>query len=163
MMRFAIINTSTSSVISKSIESAKERVSIRRNVQCPLTEAPCSDPECSVTHCRGREQASETEFRWRAERERVEWERAQERREGATRILRELAAEQGRPMPRGKRRESYITQIPRWNDLLSGSTATSGTFRRRVLGERLPIHSLVLPATGPLAAWSSVPLWLHSN
>src|SRR4051794_38502145 len=84
---------------------------MRRNFQCLLTEAPCADPGCTVSRCLERERDQEAEFQRRAERERVAWEHAQNRREAAIRLLQELAAEQRKPRPRGETREGYVDQI----------------------------------------------------
>src|SRR3954453_20271016 len=92
-----------------------------RSIHCPLNEAPCFDPECSVTHCRDQEREKAADFKRKAERTRGEWEHAKDRQEAARRALRELVAERNAereaagealiPMPRGRKREDLIARM----------------------------------------------------
>jgi hypothetical protein len=88
-----------------------------RTIQCSITEAPCSDPKCSITRCRGREQQRDAYLREEAYRARRAREDANDRREAALRALREFVAEQSAergvhiPMPRGQRTEDLIAKI----------------------------------------------------
>ena len=82
-----------------------------RSIPCPFAEAACFDPECSVARCRAQEREKDAEFIRKTEQARLEIQRAKDREEAAVRALRELAAEQRKPMPSGENRAHHIAKL----------------------------------------------------
>jgi hypothetical protein len=90
-------------------------------VQCPANDAPCFDPNCTVTLCLAQIRNQEEALNRRAQKMRADWVLAKDRREAAWRGLRELAEEQnaereaaGEPLihlPRGGEREELIDRM----------------------------------------------------
>lgn len=62
-----------------------------RNFLCPLTDAACSHPDCTILRCRKEMRERETDLRQKACRA---WEDWNEEQEAARRALHEIAVEQ---------------------------------------------------------------------
>ena len=84
-----------------------------RNFRCPLSAALCVRIECSITRCREADREKIGDLRRQAEAARRRWQRcgADDRREAALLRLREIADQQGIPVPSGPKQKDLIRQV----------------------------------------------------
>jgi hypothetical protein len=135
----------------------------RRTIQCPISEAPCSDPECSITCCRGRERQRDAYLREEAYRAGRAREDANDRREAALRALREFVAEmstergQHIPIPR-KEREDLIAEI-------LASERQAGRVRRHLaaISDERARKVLFVATLGPITTGLPMIVWVASR